>query len=266
MLCRNTSGILGVTLHTKFNLLLNVRRPGFLIAAIICLSLANLSVYSQVTIRGSVYDMTKTRPLEGVSVMSTSGKGTTTNSAGRYAIQVKETDSIYFSYLNKPTMKFPVSTLSHFNDFDISLHVPSNILPEVRIMAPSYRLDSLQNRKDYAKVFNYNKPGIGITSGGPAGAGLDLDQFISMFNFRKKRSMVGFQRRLIEEEQDKYVDHRFNRIIVKEITQLTGSQLDQFMKLFRPTYEFTELTNDYDFYDYIKRSYLQYKAVFLPKE
>jgi hypothetical protein len=225
-------------------------------------------VYAQLTVRGTVFDMSGKRPMEGVSVLSTSGKGTSTNSLGEYTISVGPKDSIYFSYLNKPTSKFAVSSLSLQNNFDISLHVPSNILPEFRVMAPSYRFDSLQNRKDYAKVFNFKRPGLGITSSPPgsggAGVGLDLDQLINVFRFRRNRSMLGFQERLILEEQDKYIDHRFNKTIVRKITGLTGEDMDKFMKLFRPSYEFTLWSNEYEFYHYIKKSYLQYKAAFLP--
>lgn len=232
----------------------------------ISFALAGLAASAQVTIRGAVFDMSGKRPLEGVSVISTSGKGTTSNVLGLYNITVNENDSIYFSYLNKPTMKFPVSTISTFNNFDISLHVPSNILPEVRVMPPSYRFDSMQNRKDYAKVFNFKKPGIGISTSPPgsggAGVGLDLDELINMFRFRRNKSMLGFQERLLLEEQDKFIDHRFSKLLVRKITQLSGAELDEFMKLFRPGFEFTQSSNDYEFQHYIKQSYLQYQAVF----
>jgi len=221
---------------------------------------------TQVTVKGSVYDMSKTRPLAGVSVMSTRGTGTTTNDLGNYTIEVNENDSIYFSYLGKPTQKFAVKTISNVSGFDISVHVQTNILPEYLVMPPSYKFDSTQNRLDYARAFNYRKPGLGIStspmaSGGP-GVGLDLDQLINVFRFRKNKSMLGFQRRLIAEEEDKYVDHRFNKTIVRKITDLSGADLERFMKLCRPTYEFTQLSNEYEFLSYIKQSLIKYRAVF----
>jgi hypothetical protein len=78
--------------------------------------------------------------------------------------------------------------------------------------------------------------------------------------------MLGFQRRLIEEEEEKFVDHRFSKSLVRKITSLNGPELDKFMKLFRPSYEFTQMSNEYEFYSFIKKSYLQYKAVFLTEE
>ncbi len=222
--------------------------------------------FCQVTVRGSVYDMSKTRPLAGVSVMSTSGKGTATNDLGNYSIEVNENDSLYFSYLGKPTVKFAVKTIPNLGGFDLSLHVQTNILPTYLVMPPSYKFDSVQNREAYAKVFNYRKPGLGISTSpmgsGGAGVGLDLDQLINVFSFRKNKSMLGFQRRLIAEEEDKFIDHRFSKTLVRKITLLNGPDLDRFMKLFRPTYQFTQESSEYEFYSYIKQAFLKYKANF----
>ena len=218
----------------------------------------------QLTVKGTVYNMSKTYPVEGVSVLSSSGKGTVTGSSGSYALVVNETDSIYFSYLNKATVRFAVTGIANINQFDISINAPTNILPPVQVMPPSYKYDSTQNRQEYAKVFNFKKPGLGITSapGSGAGVGLDLDELINVFRFRRNKSMLGFQKRLLQEEEDKFVDHRFSKTIVRKVTLITGRELDYFMKLYRPSYEFTLLASDYEFAEYIKQSYLRYRAVY----
>ena len=207
--------------------------------------------------------MTKTLPIEGVSVMSTSGIGTVTNATGNYSLVTGDKDSIYFSYLNKSTMKFPVAAIAGQNGFDISINMPTNVLAPVQVMPPSYKRDSAQNRQDYAKAFDFRKPGLGITSAaGGAGVGLDLDQLINVFRFRRNRSMLAFQKRLLQEEEDKFVDHRYTKATVRKVTLLTGKELEYFMHLYRPTYEFTALANDYDFLEYIKQCYMQYRAVY----
>ena len=215
---------------------------------------------SQSRINGTVYDASRSIPLESVSVVTTSGRGTMTDSMGRYSIQVIETDSIYFSYLNKPTGKFPVKAIPNIYQFDISLHVPVADLPVVKVKLPNYRRDSLQNRRDYAKIFNYEKPGISVASGqGGAGVGLDLNEFINMFKFRQNRRMMAFKKRLILEEQDKFIDHRFSRAIVKKITGFSTDSLNSFMSLYRPSYEFTQVSNDYEFLEYIKLASIEYR-------
>jgi len=214
---------------------------------------------AQVKISGTVYDISKGYPLASVSVLSTSGSGTTTDSLGHYTIFAHETDSISFSFLNKPTIKFPVKAIPNIYQFDISLHVPVSELPAVRVMPRNYRMDSLQNRKDYAKAFDFRKPGIGVSTSPSGVAGLDLDEFINMFRFRHNRRMLAFQKRLLQEEEDKFIDHRFSRSTVRKITGLTGDSLIHFMTLFRPSYEFTQFSNDYEFLEYIKLASVEFR-------
>ena len=56
-----------------------------------------------VTISGTVFDISARRPLEAVGVMSSSGRGTITDSLGKYTITVRVKDSIWFSLIGKTT-------------------------------------------------------------------------------------------------------------------------------------------------------------------
>jgi len=209
-------------------------------------------------IRGSVYDSSRNYPLEAVSVISTSGKGTITNAEGFYQIEVTEKDSIWFSYLNKPTIKFPVLKIQNPMGFDISLQVNVPTLKEVKIRPKNYRQDSIQNRIDYAKIFNYQKPKIKPTMNG-MGVGFDLDEIINMFRFKRNRSLASFQRRLLIDEQDKFIDHRFNKALVRRLTLLDNPELDSFMRLYRPSFTFTKMAGDYEFQYYIKTAFFRFK-------
>lgn len=210
-------------------------------------------------IKGTVYDSSRNYPIELVTVLSTSGKGTITNADGNYEIQVTEKDSIWFSYLNKPTMKFPVLKIVNPFAFDISLKVNVTVLKEVKVRPRNYKLDSIQNRQDYAKVFDYRKPGIRtVTPQYGVAAGFDLDEIINAFRFKRNRSMLAFQKRLVAQEEEKSVDHRFNKALVRRLTSLTGNELDSFMLIYRPPYAFTVLTSEYDFQEYIKEAYRRY--------
>jgi hypothetical protein len=205
--------------------------------------------------------MYRTRPLEAVSVVSTSGKGTTSDSNGNYFITVRPEDSIYFSYLGRATAKYAVSAINAYSSFDIALHVDPLELKEVRVMPQNYRMDSLKNREEYAKYFDFKKPGLKLTSPTSGlGAGVDLDELINVFRFQRTRRLLAFQRRLVEDEQDKYIDHRFSKYIVKKLTHIAkAEELDSFMVRYRPSYDFCKRANDYDFFDYIKLAYGQYK-------
>ncbi|MEO8404082.1 MAG: hypothetical protein ABI480_05790 [Chitinophagaceae bacterium] len=210
---------------------------------------------SQYIVRGVVYDSSHF-PLELATVLSTSGKGTYTNRLGEYQIEVGEKDSIWFSYLGKPTIKFPVLKIADPFNFEVSLKVNVPELREVLVARRNYRQDSLSNREEYAKIFNYEKPKLrAVTPQYGAAAGFDLDEIINMFRFKRNRSMLSFQKRLLLQEQDKFIDHRFSKALVRRLTNLDGNELDSFMTLYRPPYFFVTGAGDYDFQKYIKDSF-----------
>ncbi|MBO9681101.1 MAG: hypothetical protein J7502_00275, partial [Flavisolibacter sp.] len=214
------------------------------------------TVSAQYRVKGTVYDSSRSYRIEAVSVMSTNGRMAITDSLGRYQIAVGEYDSIWFSYLGKPTPKYPVLKIADINQFDIALRLKSDVMQEVRIKSRNYREDSIQNRKDYAKVFDFRRPNVGsMTSIGPTGAGIDLDELIRVFQFRKNKSMEKFRERLEEQEHQKFIDHRFNKALVKRLTGLDGDALNIFMLKYRPSYAFALTSTEYDFQMYIKKCF-----------
>ncbi len=225
-----------------------------------CCLLASAEAGAQVRVSGRVYDITRQKALDAVSVMSTSGGGTVTDVNGRYTIIVSEKDSIWFSYLGKPTPKFAVLSIQNVQNFEIALHVNVQDLKQVVIFPRSYRADSIQNRQDYAKAFNFRRPSLeSMTSLSPmGGAGLDIGELIRVFQFRRNRRMEHFQERLLREETEKYIDYRFSRALIIKLTQLRGAALDTFISWYRPRAEFVETASDYELQSYIKRCYIQY--------
>lgn len=214
------------------------------------------TLIAQVRVSGKVYDFSQSRPLEAVSVMSTHSGGTQTDENGKYTIIVNENDSIWFSYLGKATPKYPVLSIGNIQNFEVALHVNTSVLKEVLVMPPNYKRDSVQNREDYAEAFNFHRPNLeSLTSITPSGVGLDIDEVIRAFQFKKNRRMMAFQKRLLQEEQDKFIDHRFSRALVIRLTHLQGADLDTFMVRYRPELEFTMYSSDYEFQSYIKQCY-----------
>lgn len=216
-------------------------------------------------IQGTVFDYFNKSRVEAVSVYSRSGSTAITDSMGRYSITVKTGDSIWFSYLNKSTIKFSVDTIASVTAFDIGLHIDARYLPEVRVKNRNYREDSIQNRKDYAKYFNFKKPGIGLSSNPPSTytpgsltVGLDLTEFINMFRFKRTKRLEALQKRLLEDEQDKYITHRFTKRFVRQLTGLDSANLDEFMNYFRPDYDIMLGMNDMELGYYIELCHKQY--------
>lgn len=226
---------------------------------------AILTTHGQITISGTVLDKSKINRVENVQVLSTGGMFSTTDSLGQYSILVKPGDSLYFVYKKKPTQYFPVNNIQNFQQFDISIHLniesKYNVLKEVIVYSKTYQQDSIENRQTYADVFTYQKPGLStsITPGGAVGA--DVNSLINIFRFRRNKRLRAFQQRLETQEEDKYIDYRFNKMAVGRITGLTSPALDTFMVWYRPDFEFTRLSSEILFTEYVLKASYQFRKI-----
>ena len=223
------------------------------------------STHAQRFVCGIVYDISKVNYVENVRVVSSSGIFTFTDSLGKYKILVNEKDSLTYSYNNKATQKFSIGQIQDPLHFDISLHInvkgKYSFLKEVTVFSKSYREDSLENRKLYADIFRFTKPGLQTSTSADGGVGLDLDELINMFRFRRNKRMLAFQKRLEEQEKEKYVNYRFNKLFIKRITGLQSPLLDTFMVWYRPNYEFVITGDEISFNQYILNACKQFKKI-----
>lgn len=225
--------------------------------------LVSIVCYSQVSVSGRVFDSTKLYVVPGVNVLSNSGQTAITDSLGGYHLDVTPGDSISFIYRGKSTIKFPVKDIINYNAFDISLRVKINdkykLLKEVTVFSNTYKRDSLENRLTYAKIFNREKPTVRSNYDPGGAAGLDLDELVNMFRFRKNKQDIAFQKRLVEEEEDRYVNYRFNSKLISRITGLSGDTLTRYKTLYRPSYEFIIASSLTQFYQYILNTSYAFK-------
>lgn len=239
-------------------------KKNFLFSLFIC-CIVTTSVFGQSTIiAGTVFDISGRRPVEAVMVQA--GKIVTyTDSLGRYLINVNKRDSIAFSLFGKSTQKFPLDTVEDPMHFNVMIHVIGYDLPEVRVRNSNYRLDSIQNRIAYSKFFNYTPPSLKFTPPlnpvpGSLTIGLDLDEIINAFRFKRNRNLQFLQNRLISQEREKYVDYRFTKIFVQRVTHLEGLSLTDFMEYCRPSYDVLALLNDLELGYYIEQKLKAYKS------
>ena len=138
-------------------------------------------------------------------------------------------------------------------------------LPNVIVRPPNYRMDSIQNRLDYAKYFDYKKPNpLSSINVSPTGVGMDPNEIINLFRFKRNRQLASLQKRLIQEEEDKYVDFRYNAKFVSELTGLKAEELRQFMRKYRPPYDFVVVTNTLELGYYIQQCYKKEKGLLPP--
>lgn len=215
------------------------------------------SIFSQSMVRvsGTVYDSSKVYVIPFVQVFTTSGGHTETDSLGIYHITAKPTDSIYFFYQGKSSIKYPVKKIYDNDAFDIAMRVKAQtkykVLQGVTVFSNDYRFDSLENRQKYDKIFNRGpliETGIDPSTGA---AGIDIGSIIGLFQFQKNRRRKAFEQRLKQQEEDAYVDYRFNSRLLTRITGLEGEDLEAYKKIYRPSYWFAANSSQVVFYKYI---------------
>jgi hypothetical protein len=232
---------------------------------IILLSIISHASFSQkLVVKGIVADKSKINAVKGVIVTSTSGKKTVTDSLGRYSIEAGLKDSLFFTYKNKPTEKFPVKKITNTEEFNISILVnvegAIKTLQEVVVISKSYKEDSIENRQRYARFFEpIQSEGIRMYDGT---AGIDMQTIYSIFQFKKRKRDKQFRNYLVMKEEEKYIDNRFSRKYVQRLTKLTSPHLDTFMVWYRPTYTFLSSLGEIDLNYYIIKANTYYRNMF----
>jgi len=147
----------------------------------------------------------------------------------------------------------------------ISLEPKINNLDEVTIYgSKSFKKDSLANRADFQKQFNYKGPRVidAFTGGGNYVPGqlISINVLLLVEALTKKSTPeYKFNKVLIRDEHEQYVDEHFNRGVVSRVTTLQGDTLSAFLVQYRPTYEFVLKTTVYDMEVYIKDCYKHFE-------
>lgn len=228
------------------------------------------TLFAQVNLKGHVYQDKYRTPLDSVTVITESGRRAVSDSTGRYQIQINpKKDSIWFQFRDKITHKYPIDTIKNTRDFEVQIYLPKEYiqtakgyLPTVTVRSKNYYEDSLALRNDYAKIFNYQKPsqalGESFGVGDNGGLAVDLDAIVNLFRFGYNRRQKVYQKFALTIEQDRYINHRFTKKLVEDITGLYDQQRDQYMEAFRPSYEELLQMNEVQLGQYIKRTYQQY--------
>lgn len=214
------------------------------------------------------------RSTEGIMVESKKGNQTTfTDERGYFSIYVLPHDTLYY-YVNKlaRSIPYPVDSIKDWNayaiaiqtiDYDIAMarkygtpidKVDASInLGNVTVTARNYHKDSLQNRLEYDKIFNYKNPPINPFS--------PVQTIYDLLSFKKKKRIKRMRKDLLFEEEQGYVDTRFNKTVVKRSIgkAIDDAVLDAYMRRYRPTYAQSIGMEDLSMVMYIRKTFKLYQ-------
>jgi hypothetical protein len=231
---------------------------------IITALLLSFRLYGQ-QINGAVMDQ-QTRQLLA-NALITSSKGIAYSDVhGRFTIEIKNLDdTIRISKLGYRT--YQITGQAAKTTIVIELVKETIDLNEVKVFAKRNRIkDSLNTRAMFAKSFNSAAPKfkdiVRISKeNGPipiAGVTLIPSELIKAIGYKHSREYK-FKKTLLRDEDDKYIDSRFDKDLVSKITKLQSDSLSIFMEKYRPTINLLKKMTSYDLIIYIKRSLLSFK-------
>jgi hypothetical protein len=138
--------------------------------------------------------------------------------------------------------------------YPVYLEIRAQTLQAVRVGEfTNYQLDSMDRRKEYAWVYDHgDEPRFEHDRKGD-GVGLKMNIFRNTSTAAKQREHL--DKRLAKEEEDYYVDSRYNKDYVARITRLRGDSLKAFMKKYRPSYDYCRKAATVDILVYINDCY-----------
>jgi hypothetical protein len=208
--------------------------------------------FAQQYLFGRVFKKGNQEILRGVSVQNFSTKKyNKSDLGGNYRIAATAGDTVIFSSAGYLPDTFFLSGSAPAGGYNMLLAPNVVALPGVEIDELSkYEADSIERRKDYAFILDRKHPVKLMNEKRQEDApGLNFSP-IGYFSKGEKQKRK-LKKRVIEEDEEEYIDARFPRSRVAFLTRLTGDSLQQFMLRYRPSYKFCRATDNQKMFLYI---------------
>ncbi|HMN33580.1 MAG TPA: hypothetical protein PKA54_09415 [Chitinophagaceae bacterium] len=211
----------------------------------------SIQIDAQSLIKGEVRDYSNDSLISNANVKNIYTKqGMTIQNDGLFSIYVRSGELIEFTKIGYETVRVRIHNEKEPSYYRIVLMKKPIELREVDIRGKpiEYKADSIRYRKVYDIVLRKESKGEVNMSSMP----------LAMLS-KKNREEWAFQQMYEKWEEDKYIDYVFNDKLVKKITYLEGDELKDFMKKYRPSYDFLRTVSDYEYLSYVKNCYYDFK-------
>lgn len=211
---------------------------------------------------GTVEDITA-KPVAYAVVYSVSGNKTITDSLGTFYLPANSArDSVYIIYNGMKSVKYAIPQNNIVNIIinikPLQVSGKEEILKDVIVTNRNHGLDSLANRKEYAKIFNAKSSGRYFVEWltNP----LNIGNLFYALQFKKNKKQQFYKGFALTLEQENYVKTKFTKAMVTTYTGLTGEERDRFMGLYEPPYDAALTMNELDMAQYISTCFKEYQA------
>ncbi len=220
--------------------------------SILFLLLFSFAGFAQQYLSGKVLKRGTPDIVPGVNVKNGSTSGyNKSDMGGNYRIAVTAGDTLLFTSAGYKPDTIIVNNAMLANEYDVYLVANIVALPSVEIDALSkYEADSTRRREEYAAILNRKHPVKLVNEkrqGDPPGLNFSPVGFFSKRE-KQKRKLV---KQLKDEDENEYIDTRFARSKVAQVSRLGADSLQIFMLRYRPSYRFCRNAANQDILLYI---------------
>lgn len=196
-------------------------------------------------------------PLAGATIQNIRTKSiSVSDNSGAYTISAGSQDTILFRAIGYYPLAMSVGIIPPV------LHLRSQAvdLQGVEIVKRNYLKDSLERRQEYGRNFNFRRPKFTeMVTVVPMGIAFDIHKIYDGLSLKRMKRSEVFRARLINFEHEQYIDQLFTPELVVRYTGMEGDSLKQFMRSYRPSFEFMHGISSYDLLLYIKQSAAKYR-------
>jgi hypothetical protein len=203
-------------------------------------------------INGEVDDMEDRGSLSGVEIENIyTGLTVLTDTNGKFLIAAAKGQLLEFKKLGYKSVRVRIPDGYMPSYFKIIIKkAPAEVAPYDLLAQHTYHSDSIYFHELYAHELNF-----------PKLSGIDAIQHPFSAMSKKNLEIWAFQDDYKENEKQKYIDYVFNPQLVARITGLSGDNLKNYMRRYRPTYEQLRTMGEYAYYSYIKRTAKRYTEI-----
>lgn len=213
-----------------------IRKSSFFILLFVAFACGQSSVNAQEKLlTGYLKDSLTLNSIMGATVSNRNTRVIAeTNIKGFFTILVHPGDLLFFS-----AQGYKSDTLRYFLNISDTIHVELqpqlqdslNVTVSTRTFT-KYQQDSVQRRLEFMEDAGPKTKAFSKANSG-AGIGLNLDAIFK----KKDRQVRENYNRFNDREKELYIDSRFSAEMVQYYTRLKGDSLVQFMREYRPDYD-----------------------------
>lgn len=199
------------------------------------------TVNAQTTVKGTVVESGKNNKMSDVFVRDNQNRQMTlTDSKGNFTIRTETGHTLIFS---SPGYVSDTLYVTDFTNKKIEMVAQTIALRQVNISAKRETFDA---HKEYPEVYTRAK----VYPLSPT----------SWFS-KEAKDARRLKKYFKHEEEERHVDEVFTMTYVQSIIPLRGQELENFMTIYRPSYEFVKNNNGPSMAVYINDSYKKYLAL-----